>query len=319
MARAEKVREPEGGLAKIASTGKDKTFYAINSTVLVLILLIIALPLLYLFCNAFSGSDAVAAGKVPFWPQVRGEDGAYHLGVSMDGFIAVFKNDKILSGYLNTIFYTVFGTIINMVMTLLAAYPLSRWDLKGRDKIMMLFAFTMIFSGGMIPNYLLIKDLGMLNTRWALLIPGAVSVYNMVICRTFFQSTLPRELLEAAQIDGCSDFRFFLQMALPLSKAVIAVIGLYYAVAHWNAYFNAFLYITNQKLYPLQIVLKEILISNNVTPDMLEGANTGAVDFNLIHVLKYASIIVACLPIWIIYPFVQKYFVQGVMIGSIKG
>lgn len=319
MAKAEKVREPDNGLAKIASTGRDKTFYAINSFVLVLILLIIALPLLYLFCNAFSGSDAVAAGKVTFWPQVRGEDGAYHLGVSLDGFVAVFKNDKILTGYMNTVFYTVCGTIINMVMTLLAAYPLSRWDLKGRDKIMMLFAFTMIFSGGMIPNYLLIKDLGLLNTRWALLLPGAISVYNMVICRTFFQSTLPRELLEAAQIDGCSDFRFFLQMALPLSKAVIAVIGLYYAVAHWNAYFNAFLYITNEKLNPLQIVLKDILISNTVTPDMLEGANTGSVDFNLIHVLKYASIIVACLPIWIIYPFVQKYFVQGVMIGSIKG
>lgn len=319
MARAERVREPENGLAKIASTGKDKVFYTINTAVLVLILLIIALPLLYLFCNAFSGSDAVAAGKVTFWPQVRGDEGTYHLGVSLDGFIAVFKNDNILNGYMNTIFYTVVGTIINLVMTLLAAYPLSRWDLKGKDKIMMLFAFTMIFSGGMIPSYLLIKDLGMLNTRWALLLPGAISVYNMVICRTFFQSTLPKELLEAAQIDGCSDFRFFLQMALPLSKAVIAVIGLYYAVAHWNAYFNAFLYITKQELYPLQIVLKEILISNNVTPDMLEGANTGAVDFNLIHVLKYASIIVACLPIWIIYPFVQKYFVQGVMIGSIKG
>lgn len=297
----------------------DKIFYAINGTILFLFLLLVLLPIIYLFANAFSGSNAVAAGRVTFWPQIRNEAGFYTLGVSLDGFKAVFKSNQIVSGYLNTIFYTVCGTALNLVLTLLSAYPLSRPDMVGRDKLMLLFAFTMIFSGGMIPNYLLLQQLGLLNTRLALILPGAVSIYNMVICRTFFQNTIPRELLEAAQIDGCNDFRFFVQMALPLSKAVIAVVGLYYAVAHWNAYFNAFLYLTDQTLYPLQIVLKDILISSTVTPEMLEGAAVGSVDFNLVHVLKYAAIIVACLPIWLIYPFIQKYFVQGVMIGSIKG
>lgn len=319
MSRKEKIAEPENGLANITASGRDKLFYGINGTILFLLFLVVLLPIVYLFANAFSGSDAVASGRVTFWPQIRADDGSYHIGVSLDGFKAVFKNEKIITGYLNTIFYTLFGTLINMVMTLLAAYPLSRSDLKGRDTIMMLFAFTMIFSGGMIPSYMLMQQLHFLNTRWVMIIPGAISVYNMVIARTFFQSTLPKEVLEAAQIDGCSDFRFFIQMAIPLSKAVIAVVALYYAVAHWNAYFNAFLYLSNDKLYPLQIVLKEILISNSVTPEMLEGADTGSVDFNLIHVLKYSSIIVACLPIWLVYPFVQKYFVQGVMIGSVKG
>ena len=305
---------------KAATTKGDKVFYAINGTVLALLMLVVLLPILYLFASSMSASDAVASGRISLWPQVRNADGSYSLGVSWDGFRAVLSDSAIMRGYGNTIFYTVAGTLINMVLTILAAYPLSRADMPGRNKIMMLFAFTMIFSGGMIPSYLLMQQLGILNTRWVMILPGAISVYNMVIMRTFFQSNVPKELLEAAQIDGCNDFRFLVQMVLPLSKAVIAVITLYYAVAHWNAYFNAFLYITNQNLYPLQIVLKDILISNTISPEMLEGAAMGAnYDINLVHVIKYASIIVACLPIWCIYPFVQKFFVQGVMIGSLKG
>lgn len=304
---------------KAVALSNDKVFYFINGTLLLILLIAVLLPVLYLFTNAFSNSDAVAAGKVTFWPLAKKADGSFGLGISLDGFKAVFKNDQILTGYRNTIIYTVCGTALNMFLTLLAAYPLSRHDLPGRNGIMMVFAFTMIFSGGMIPNYLLMQQLGLLNNPLAMIIPGGISIYNMVICRTFFQSTIPRELLESAQIDGCNDFRFFVQMALPLSKAVIAVICLYYAVAHWNAYFEAFLYLQKKELYPLQIVLKDILISNTVSAEMLEGASLGSVDFNIIHVLKYASIIVACLPIWCIYPFVQKYFVQGVMIGSIKG
>lgn len=312
--------EAEHGLATDTAVSKDdKTFYAINGTLLGIIFLVVLLPIVYLFANAFSQSDAVASGAVTFWPKIKNPAGGFQIGVSLDGFIAVFKNNLILRGYANTIFYTVAGTVINMAFTVLAAYPLSRRDLPGRDTIMMLFTFTMIFTGGMIPNYLLMKQLGFLNTPWALIIPGAINVYNMVICRTFFQNSIPKELLEAAQIDGCNDFRFFVQFAIPLSKAVLAVLVLYYAVAHWNAYFNAFLYITDQKLYPLQIVLKDILISNTVSPEMLEGSSAGDFDLNLVHVLKYACIIVACLPIWCFYPFVQKYFVQGVMIGSVKG
>ncbi len=299
-------------------TKSDRIFYFINGAMLILFFLLVLLPTLTLFANAFSHSDAVAGGKVTFWPLNKTESG-YRLGVSMEGFKAVFKNNKVITGYVNTIIYTVSGTALNMLLTILAAYPLSRADMPGRNKIMMLFAFTMIFNGGMIPNYILMKDLRLLNTRWAMILPMAINVYNMVICRTFFQNTIPKELLEAAQLDGCSDARFLVSMVLPLSKAIVVVIGLYYGVFHWNAFFNAFLYLTNSKLYPLQIVLKEILLSSVVSPEMLEGANTGTVDFNMIHVLRYALIIVACLPIWMVYPFLQKYFVQGVMIGSIKG
>ena len=316
----ERPADTEHGLATNTAVSRDdKIFYGINGTILFVILLVTLLPIVYLFANAFSQSDAVAAGAVTFLPQVRDPAGGYRLGAALDGFKAVFKNDNILQGYGNTIIYTVFGTIINMILTVLAAYPLSLSDMPGKNPIMMLFTFTMIFTGGMIPNYILMQQLGWLNTRWALLVPGAINVYNMVICRTFFVNSIPKELLEAAQIYGCNYFRFFLQMALPLSKAVLAVLCLYYAVAHWNAYFNAFLYITYQSLYPLQIVLKDILISNTVSPEMLEGAARGTYDLNLVHVLKYAAIVVACLPIWCIYPFVQKYFVQGVMIGSVKG
>jgi ABC-type sugar transport system, permease component len=297
----------------------DKRFYFINGTMLFIIFMLVLLPILTLFANAFSDGNAVAAGKVSFWPLARDEQGAFHLGVDFDGFAAAFKNTKLLNGYMNTIFYTLAGTCLNLVMTILAAYPLSRSDLPGRNKVMMLFAFTMIFNAGMMPNYMLMQKLHLMNTRWAMVLPMAINVYNMVICRTFFQSTIPRELLEAAQLDGCTDFRFVWSIVLPLSKAVIAVIGLYYGVYHWNAYFNAFMYLSDQSLYPLQIVLREILLSSVVSPEMLEGATTGSVDFNMIHVLRYAVIIIACLPIWCVYPMLQKYFVQGVMIGSIKG
>jgi len=297
----------------------DKRFYFLNGTLLVVIFMLVLLPILSLFANALSDSNAVASGKVSFWPLARDAQSGFTFGISLDGFTAAFKNSKLLSGYGNTIFYTAAGTCLNLVLTILAAYPLSRSDLPGRNKFMMIFAFTMIFNAGMMPNYMLMQKLNVMNTRWAMILPMAINVYNMVICRTFFQSTIPRELLEAAQLDGCNDFRFVVSMVLPLSKAVIAVIGLYYGVYHWNAYFNAFMYLSDQSLYPLQIVLREILLSSVVTPEMLEGATTGSVDFNMIHVMRYAVIIIACLPIWCVYPMLQKYFVQGVMIGSIKG
>ncbi|GHU83582.1 sugar ABC transporter permease [Clostridia bacterium] len=297
----------------------DRVFYTVNGALMLVMFLLVLLPILTLFANALSESNAVASGKVTFWPLVRGEGNTYQLGISLAGFKAAFQNNKLVAGYGNTILYTAAGTCLNLFLTILAAYPLSRSDLPGRNKFMAFFAFTMIFNAGMMPNYLLMRELKLMNTRWAMILPLAINVYNMVICRTFFQSTIPRELLEAAQLDGCDDFHFVLRIVLPLSKAVIAVIGLYYAVYHWNAYFNAFMYLTDSGLYPLQIILRDILLSSAVSPDMLEGAVTGSVDLNMIHVLKYAVIIIACLPIWCVYPFLQKYFVQGVMIGSIKG
>ncbi len=301
------------------ATFSDKLFYAINGTVVFFFFILVLLPILNLFANAFSASDAVAGGKVTLWPLATDGANTFFLGIDLGGFLAVFRTKAILRGYFNTILYTVTGTSLNLFLTVLAAYPLSRTDLPGRNKIMMLFAFTMIFSGGMIPSYLLMRQLHLINNRLVMILPFAINVYNMVICRTFFQNSIPKELLEAAQMDGCSDFRFLVQVVLPLSKAVLAVIGLYYAVYHWNAFFNAFLYLTDQKLYPLQIVLRDILISSSVSPEMLEGASTGSVDMNLVQVLRYSLIIVACLPIWCVYPFLQKYFAKGVMIGSIKG
>jgi multiple sugar transport system permease protein/putative aldouronate transport system permease protein len=321
IARPRKLKEaPVHSLSAKTPIGKsDRAFYLVNGFLLILFFLLVLLPILTVFANAFSNSNAVAGGKVTFWPLIRHADGSYGLGVTLDGFQAVFRNNKVLNGYWNTITYTVLGTSLNLFLTILAAYPLSRDDLPGRNWVMMLFAFTMLFNGGMIPNFILIKDLGIYNTLWAMVLPMGINVYNMVICRTFFKNSIPKELLEASQLDGCTDARFVWSIVLPLSKAIIAVIALYYGVFHWNAYFNAFLYLTRQDLYPLQIVLKEILISSVVSPEMLEGAQSGSVDVNMIHLLRYSLIVVACLPIWCVYPFLQKYFVQGVMIGSVKG
>ena len=212
----------------------------------------------------------------------------------------------------------VVGTCINLVMTMLAAYPLSRSDLPGQGPLMLVFTFTMIFSGGMIPTYLVIRKLHMLNSVWSMLIPGAINVYNMIITRTFMQS-IPKELLEAAQIDGCSDFQYFVQMVLPLFKSVIAVITLYYAIAHWNAYFDAFMYLSDEKLYPLQIFLRDILINNKVDAGLIIVDEAAAAKEGLSDLLKYSLIVVATIPVMIIYPFVQKHFVKGVMIGAVKG
>jgi multiple sugar transport system permease protein/putative aldouronate transport system permease protein len=239
--------------------------------------------------------------------------------VGLEGYKAVFKDKYILNGYMNTIIYTLSGTLINICMTLAAAFPLSRRDLPGRKFLMFIITFTMIFNGGIIPSYILIRSLGMLNTRWALIIPGAISVWNLIITRTFFMTNLPEELSEAAELDGCSPLRFFAEIALPLSKAIIAVITLFYAVSHWNAFFNAFLYLSNQALYPLQIVLRDILVANQIDVSLIDDPELLAVRQGMADLLRYSLIMVACVPVWCLYPFVQRYFVKGVMIGSIKG
>lgn len=287
----------------------DKIFYIVVYVVLSIALVVTLVPLINIVAASFSAPSAVSAGKVLLWP----------VDFSIEGYKAVFKNGDVIMGYANTIFYTVVGTLINVVLTVLAAYPLSRKDLVGRGFLMKVFSFTMIFTGGMIPTYLLVSELGMINTRWALLLPGAISVYNMIITRTYFQNNLPDELWEAAQLDGCGNFKFFIKMAIPLSGAIIAVISLYYAVAHWNAYFNAFLYINDRNLYPLQIFLREILIANSIDPNAVVDPETAEAKQGMADLLKYSLIMVSCVPIWCVYPFVQKYFVKGVMVGSVKG
>ena len=238
---------------RIQDTAGDRMFYRVNAILLMLLTLSVLYPIIYVLANSFSSPAAVSSGKVYLWP----------LDPSVEGYRRVLENPNILSGFLNSVFYTVVGTAINLAMTMIAAYPMARKDLPLRSFFSVLFAFTMLFGGGMIPNYILIMKLGMLNTRWALLLPGALSVYNMIIARTAMQS-LPDELLEAAYIDGCSDARYFVRIVLPLSGATIAVLALYYAVGHWNSYFSAFMYLSDRSKYPLQIVLREILIMGQI-------------------------------------------------------
>jgi putative aldouronate transport system permease protein len=244
-----------------------------------------------------------------FWPE----------GFTLKAYERVFQNVDIMRGYGNTILYTLIGTAINLVMTILAAYPLSRKDLAGRNALMMLFVFTMYFSGGLIPSYLIIKSLGMVNTFWALIIPNAVGVWNIIIMRTFFQHTLPHELHEAAVIDGCSNFQLLMKIVLPLSMPVIAVMVLFYSVGHWNSYFSALIYLSDRDKYPLQLILREILVQNQ-TQEMMQMSEESATQQALMAAsIKYAVVIVANLPVLLLYPFLQKYFVKGMMIGAIKG
>ncbi len=294
---------------KIQYPLEDRIYYAAVNLILSLFTLAVLVPLIHIVAASFSSPTAVATSRVVLWP----------VDFSLKGYQAVFSNPYVLTGYWNTIFYTLLGTLINVTVTLLAAYPLSRKDLPFRGFFMFLFTFTMFFSGGLIPTYLLVSSLHLVGTFWSLLLPGALSVYNMILTRTFMQSNIPGELLEAAQIDGCSDLRFFFNMVLPLSKAVIAVITLYYAVGHWNAYFSAMIYLNEKDTYPLQLILRDILIANQIsTNDIVDDAVLAGKQ-GMADLLKYSLIIVSSLPIICVYPFVQKYFVKGVMIGSVKG
>lgn len=294
---------------RLTECAQDRVFYLNMNIIVSILFLIVLYPLIYIVSSSFSSASAVSAGKVFLWP----------VDFSLAGYAAVFKSKDIWTGFINSGTYVVVGTTINVIVTLFAAYPLSRKTLPCRNLIMFIFTFTMFFSGGMIPSYILVRDIGIMNTMWAMVIPGALSVYNMIIVKTFLQSSIPHELLEASKIDGCSDIRYFGAMILPLSKPVIAVIALFYAVGHWNAYFNAFLYLNDDSLFPLQIFLREILIINTIDPAMLVDEEIIAAKQGLADLMKYSLIVVATVPMLILYPFIQKYFVKGVMIGSIKG
>ena len=293
----------------VSDSFPDKVFNVTITIITFIFIILCAYPLIYVVSASFSDPMDIFAGKVWLLPS----------SPTLKGYKTVFDYPDVWTGYGNSVFYTVFGTLINVFMTILAAYPLSRKDLKYRKPIIMLFTFTMLFNAGMIPNYLLIRDLHLLNTRWALLIPGAISVYNMIIVRTFFMSNIPDELLESARLDGCSDFRFLLNIVLPLSGAVIAVITLYYAVGHWNQYFNAVLYLTDKNTYPLQVFLRNILLENSIN-DLSAGSVANESERTYLNeLLKYSLIVVASAPLLAVYPFIQKYFVKGVMIGAVKG
>ena len=293
----------------VRERGGDRMFTIANYLILGLFLIAVAYPLIYIVSASVSDPQAVSAGRMWGWP----------IGITFDGYRAVFNHERVLIGFRNSFFYTVAGTFVSVVLTILAAYPLSRRDLPGRNIIMFLFVFTMLFGGGLIPTYLVVRATGMLNTPWAMIIPAALSVYNMIITRTFFQSTIPEELREASQLDGCSDFRFLRDVVLPLSGPIVAVNALFYAVAQWNTFFNALIYLTDPNLYPLQLVLREILVQNQVDFSQISDIDRLVQQQQIRELLKYALIVVANLPILFIYPFVQRHFVRGVLIGSIKG
>lgn len=287
----------------------DKVFTIILHIFLLLALLIVLLPLMYVVSASFSDPQAVIRNEVWLFP-VR---------PTLRGYEAVFRNKNILTGFYNSFIYLIAGTTVNIVMTVLCAYPLSRKEFTARNKIAMIFVFTMYFSGGLIPSYMLVKYLGLINTRWAIIIPSAMSTYNMIICRTYFVNSIPDELYEAAQLDGCTPFKYLMKVVIPLSKPIIAVLTLYYGIAKWNSYFDAMIYLSNKQYFPLQIILRDILILNDIDYTMITDARAIAAQRGLTDLLKYSTIVVASLPVLIMYPFAQKYFVEGIMIGAVKG
>ncbi|HML45752.1 MAG TPA: carbohydrate ABC transporter permease [Clostridia bacterium] len=299
----------QNNLTNRLTSRDDRIFGLILNVVMTACALLVLYPLIFIVSASFSSPAAVSTGKVILWP----------VDFSLEGYRAVFKDPNILTGYRNTLLYTGAGTLINVTLTFITAYALARPSLPLKGLIMFLFTFTMLFNGGMMPTYVLMRNLKLVNKVWAMLLPGAIAAYNMIITRTFLQSSIPHELLEASQIDGCSDFRYLGYVVLPLSKAVLAVITLYYAVGHWNAYFDAFLYLSRRELFPLQIILRDILIANTIDPAALVDPDLMTIKQGMADLLKYSLIVVSSAPILCLYPLVQRYFIQGVMIGSIKG
>ncbi|TBL72394.1 carbohydrate ABC transporter permease [Paenibacillus thalictri] len=272
------------------------------------ITLFVLLPLLNVLSSSFSSPYLVAQGHIWFWPQA----------LTLQSYGKVFENASVWIGYRNTLLYTALGTSINVILTVLAAYPLSRSDLRGGKAILGLLIFTMYFQGGIIPTYLVVKQLGMVNTVWAMVLPGAINTFNLIVMRTYFMSTLPKELQESAFIDGCTNVRYLWSIVLPVCKPILAVIALYYSVHHWNDFFQALIYLSDAKRYPLQLVLRDILISSKV--DDFATLDNGFTD-RLFQAegIKYAMIVVASLPMLVLYPFLQRYFVKGALVGSVKG
>lgn len=297
-------------LAARKRPSEDRIFNIVMYIIAAILIIIVLYPLIFVVSASFSDPHKVMDGEMWLYPK----------GFTLDAYTKVFQDGQLWNSYKNTVIYTVVGTCINIFLTTLIAYPLSRRDLPGRNLFMFIIVFTMFFQGGIIPSYLIVKNLGMLNSLWAMVIPNAIATYNVIIMRTFFQTSIPWELQEAALIDGCTNFKLFIRVILPLSKPIIAVMILFYAVGHWNAFFNALIYLQSDNLYPLQLVLREILIQNQTSylSDALSAFGM-AKQTLLAESMKYAIIVIASLPIIAVYPFVQRHFIKGVMIGSLKG
>lgn len=294
----------------------DVVFVAVLYTVLALFFIIELYPMLYVVSASFSAPQAVTSGEMVLWP-VR---------PSLDGYRYILQYGEIWSGYANTLFYTVEGTLLNLAVTLPAAYAVSRRDMKGAAGLMIFYMFTMYFGGGLIPGYLNIDGMGLYNTRAVLIIVGALSVYNLIVARTFFSSSIPWELHEAARIDGCNDFQIFFKIVLPLSAPIVVVLALYYGVGHWNEYFNAMIYLKDRAKFPLQLFLREILVQSKMVESAITEGGLSAEEMRALmrqvdaaNQIKYCVIIASTLPMLAIYPWLQKFFAKGVMIGAVKG
>lgn len=290
------------------SLGEQIFYYGIIA-ILTITCIVILYPLIHVVSVSFSSPYAVMANEVGLLPK----------GFSLEGYRRVFRYSAIWTSYRNTIAYTVVGTVINLLLTAMGAYPLSRKDFYGRKVWTFYFTVTMFFGGGMIPTYLLVQKLKLVDTFWVMVILGAVSTWNMIIMRTFFQSNVPESLQEAAIIDGANDLTIFIKVVLPLSTPILAVMTLFYGVAHWNSFFTALIYLNSRSKYPLQLILREILLQNILAQEMAEGIGSAGEQEFIGQTIRYGSIVVATVPILMVYPFLQKYFVKGILIGAIKG
>jgi putative aldouronate transport system permease protein len=285
----------------------DRFFLGLVYLFLAVVLIITLYPLIFIVSSSFSSPEAVSGGRVWLWP----------VQATLVGYKQALQNSMIVTGYMNSLIYTAVGTLISVSLTTMLAFPLSRKTFFGRQGLMVFIVFTMLFSGGLIPSYLVVKAVGLIDTRWALLLPNAIWVWQVIIARTFFQTSIPDELAEASEMDGCSDMRFIFSVVIPLSKPIVAVLALMYAVGQWNAYFDALIYLKTDSLFPLQLFLRSILIqnANSVSIDAASIADKN----QMLSLMKYSIIVLSSLPVLIIYPFVQRYFVQGMLIGSVKG
>lgn len=293
------------GSTRIRETSGDRVFLIVMYAIAGIVAVVTIYPLLYVLSSSFSASEAVATGRVYLFP----------VDFSLEGYKLTLKEKDILIGFQNSLLYTSVGTVVNMALTVLLAYPLSRKQLPGRNIIAFFVAFTMYFSGGLIPTFLLVSSMGLVDTIWGLLAPTAVSTFNMIIMRTYFQSSIPDELQESAELDGCNHTRFLLSIVLPLSAPILAVVALYYGVAHWNGYFNALIYLRSTSKVSLQLALRNILLANQIS-----GGETSYAERAMIGVtVKYCAIVISCVPMMIVYPFVQRFFIKGVMVGALKG
>lgn len=297
----------------IKRSRSDIIFDGVIFVILTFILLIVAYPLYFIIISSFSSPEQVAAGNVIFYP----------LDFTLEGYKKVFENKQVVTGFVNSLIYTVVGTCVNLLLTIPTAYALSRKKFQGRKIVTIFYMITMFIGGGMIPTYLVVQKLGLLDSMWSLILPGSLSVYNMIVARTFFQQNISPELYEAAELDGCGYGKFFFSIALPLSKAIIAIMVLYYGVGHWNSYFSALLYMSSEEKYPLQLVLRSILVQNSA---QLQQTITSVAEQEAmrkqqeaVELMKYSLIIISSIPVLILYPFIQKHFTKGIMIGSVKG